>query len=146
MENEFTVFGKLDICVARDPENRVNGISKDEYLGISLTGPQWESIFYRVLHCPEPELYVVGEDLDKYHERFRSNFQNHLHMYPMLGRIWNIYDGVNYMPHEVEQFRDECKKVLNSTSNLLAIEGLNHLIIGCNKALELDYGLVLDSD
>jgi len=146
MEHEFTVFGQLDICVAREPESWIDGVGEGECLGIGLTGPQWESIFYQVLNYTGAEPYKVGEDVDEYYKRVRSHFQSYLCRFPMLSRIWNIYEGVNYMPDEVEPLRDECYKVLSSTANPYAVEGLNNLIIGCNKALELGYGMVLESD
>ena len=43
MGEEFRNFAQLDICVVSDPKNRLDGISEDGYLDISLTGPQWES-------------------------------------------------------------------------------------------------------
>lgn len=146
MTKGFTIFGRLAIYVVRDPVNWRGSISnKEQYLG-DFTGPQWESLFYDVLGCPKPDSYIPGEDLDEFNERYRTHFQNHLQQYPMLSRIWDMYNRVNYLPEEVGLLRDECSKVCAGTSNPYAIQGLKNLITGCDEALKLGYGIVLESD
>ena len=146
MSEEFTIFGRLAIYVVRDPVSWHGKISNNEqYLG-DFTGPQWESLFYKVLGCPIPNFGIPNEDVDEANNHYRIKFQNHLRQYPMLGRIWDIYEGVNYLPKEVCRFRDECLEVRASTANPCALDGLNILIQACDKAKELGYGLVFESD
>lgn len=146
MSETFNVFGRLAIYVVRDPMNWYGEISdKEQYLG-DFTGPQWESLFYKVLGCPTPNSAMPNEDVDEASDRYRIEFRNHLRQYPMLSRIWDIYEGVNYLPKDVHQLRNECLEVRISTANPYALDGLNILILACDKAKGLGYGLVLESD
>lgn len=138
--------GSLDLHVVHDPSGQYDVAKGDRYLGIAFEPLEWEALFFDVLHCPEAEPFVDGEDLDKYYERHRRRFQQAIADYPMLGRIWDIYEDVRYMPEEVNLLRDECLRVQTSTSNALALEGLRKLILACNEALKLGMGLYMASD
>ena len=66
--------------------------------------------------------------------------------YPKLGRIWDTYIDVSYQPQEVGHLRDACLRVKASTSNPVALKGLDKLIAACNEALSGGLGLSLVSE
>jgi hypothetical protein len=138
--------GSLDLHIVHDPNGQYDAAKGDRYLGIAFEPTEWEAVFFKVLHCPEAEPFIQGEDLDEYYERYRRRFQQAIADYPMLGRIWDMYEDVCYMPEEMNLLQNECRRVQTRTSNAYALEGLRKLRFACNEALKLGMGLYMASD
>jgi hypothetical protein len=142
------VIGRLALYIVSDAEVWRGGIDEgDVDLNIDFTGPDWKALFYDLLNCPKVEPYVQGEDIYEYDERNRAAFRQSIPEYPMLGRIWNMYEDVGYTAEQVRQLRDECLKLqATATANPHAIEALGKLILACNEAIKMGRGLFLVSD
>lgn len=120
--------------------------STDLRLPLFFEGSEWSAVFREVLHAKDRDPFVPGEAIDKWSERQRIRFQDSLAQYPMLARIWDTYTDVAYQPEEIYQLRDECLRVKASTSNPLALRGMDKLIAACNEALKIGSGVLLMSD
>lgn len=140
-----TVVGRLDFVLRPHPSGPWDD-SADRTLPIFLIGDEWSALFRDVLHVKDPEPYVAAEDIEEYTERQRMLFQQSIAEYPMLGRIWDMYTDASYEPNEMSQLRDECLRVKASTSNVVAMRGLDKLLRACDEALEESLGLILFCD
>ena len=144
-EDEIGVgTGGQELILRRYPSGEWNE-STDRALGVYIGGQEWTALFREVLGCPEgPSL--ASDSVEKREEKRRLQFQESIPDYPMLGRIWDIYIDVSYQPEEIFRLRDECLRVKESTSNPMAIRGLEKLIAGCDAALKIGTGLLLTSE
>ncbi len=142
---EGSKAGRLMIFVRQDRAAWDN--KTDHYLN-DLDGSEWIAVFRDVLKCPMgmDESFTASDNLNEWHERVRSKFQQAIPDYPMLGRIWDTYNDVTYKPEEIEQLRDECLRVQASTSNEKALAGLAKLLSACDEASKLGSGLLLACD
>ncbi len=136
--NESDIFsgcgnGTLDTALVQDPA-RWNEGAGDRYIGVCFIDEDWESIFRQVLHCSEGEPYVEGEDVHQHWERNRRLFQKSIPDYPMLGRIFDMYEDYVFTPTEVGRLRVECLKVKAMAANEAADLGLRKLIYACDEA------------
>jgi hypothetical protein len=136
--NESDIFsdcgnGTLEIAVVQNPPHW-NEDAGDRHLGVCFNYGDWESIFVDVLHCSDGVPYVKGEDVREYWERNRRLFQQSIPEYPMLGRIFDMYEDYVFTPEEVERLREECLRVKSFASNPAADLGLRKLIYACNEA------------
>ena len=114
-----------------------------------LEGAEWVALFRDILNCPvgisEPR--PLASNPAKQYEMDKALFQQALKDYPMLGRIWDTYVDVTYLPSEVGQLLNECLALQPAAaSNQTAREGLSKLIQACNEALSNGAGLELSSD
>jgi hypothetical protein len=135
--------GMLHIFVVRDAKRwREDG----RFLEIGFGPYDWESLFLDVLNCPAIESRAEGESYVEHLERYRKKFQHAIPNYPMLGRIWDIYEDVSYTPGEVKQLHEECLRVKTYTSHPDALRALRKLIFACDEALKVGQGLFLASD
>ncbi len=133
----------LDFMLMRDENNWNAETDKHTDGALSYTG--WESLFFKVLGCPDSE-YIEGESRDEFHERWRRNFQAAIPEYPMLAKITDFYQDVWYDLEEIAQLRDECIQVRSKTNDEDALEGLNGLIAACDAAEKHKLGLFLGAD
>lgn len=140
-----TVSGNQSFILMHDPEGPWN-YSTDQLLNIALEGTEWSALFYKVLGCPFPSPFVLGDNINETRKRYEFEFQQAIPDYPMLGRIWDTYIDVRYKQDEIEQLRNECVKVRAATSDQLALEGLSKLIYACDEALRLKLGLYIACD
>lgn len=140
------VGGHLDIFVVRDVETfrgATDGVNR--HVGV-FTGADWEALFYDVLNGPEWGEYAGDGSFDEHFERQRVKFQQSIPDFPMLGRIFNMYEDVIYGPTDVKRLRDECLTTQASTTNTHTLEALNKLIHASDEALKVGLGLYLAAD
>jgi len=140
-----TESGRQELVLRRDPSDAWN-VSTDRALAIFFDGAEWSALFKDALHVKDRDPFIPGEATDKWRERQRVRFQKSILEYPMLGRIWDTYIDVSYRPEEIPQLRDECLRVKASTSNPVALRGLDKLIAACDEALKESLGLSLLSE
>src|ERR1043165_28972 len=125
--------GTLDIAVVQNPDSWNEGAG-DRYIGVCFNDGDWGSIFRDVLHCSEGQPYVQGEDINEYGERNRRLFQQSIPDYPMLSRIFDMYEDYVFTPEEVEMLREECLKEKSFAATAAADLGLRKLIYACHEA------------
>ncbi|HXG64147.1 MAG TPA: hypothetical protein VNO70_03510 [Blastocatellia bacterium] len=144
--------GSLSICAVPDPKNWQDTQSESAYwLDLTLDGPEWGAIFHDVLRIP-----VIGskplaesqnaEGQENSRGKYMQLFQGAIPEFPLLGRIYDLYEDVAYKHHEIMWLREECLKVQLMTSNPEAKEGLRKLILACDEAMRRNTGLYLASD
>lgn len=137
--------GRQQLVLKLNPSGAWN-YRTDRTLPIYFEGPEWSALFHYVLRVTDREPLVADEDFAEWGERQRVRFQKSIAEYPMLGRIWDTYIDVSYRPEEIPQLRDECLQVKASTSNPVALRGLEKLIAACDEALKDSLGLSLLSE
>lgn len=140
-------MSRFTICITQGSNRLNNEVAEcDRDIGRGFGIVEWGALFFDVLHCPEPETPIEGENINTRYERRRIKFQQAIPEYPMLGRIWDIYHDASYKSEEVEQLRAECLKIQASTNELRALRGLRELILACDEALKVKRGVILLSD
>jgi hypothetical protein len=137
--------GRQELVLRLHPSGAWNK-STDRALAIFFDGAEWSALFRDALHAKDRDPFVHGEAIDKWRERQRVRFQESIPDYPMLGRIWDTYIDVSYQPEEISHLRDECLRVKASTSNPVALRGLDKVIAACDEALKGGLGLSLLSE
>lgn len=143
------IVGRLSFFVVRDPKSFFEGLKQpDHYLDIDLTGDEWGALFYDVLKCPKAtvEPFSPGDDTEQWRERYRLKFQQVMPNYPLLGRIWDLYEYVSYRPKEIAQLREECLRIQDNTSNEKALAALTKLVTACDEASKNGSGLLFVPD
>lgn len=137
--------GRQQLIVRREPSGEWDNTS-DRRLPLFFEGPEWSALFRNVLHTLDRDQYSPSEAIEDWTERQRLQFQNSIVEYPMLARMWDTYIDVRYQPEEIRQLQDECRRVKASTSDAVALRGLNKLLDACDEALKSGCGLYLASD
>lgn len=137
--------GRQELVLRRDPSGTWDVIT-DRALAIFFEGGEWSALFTHVLQVKDRDPFLPGTATNKWRERQRVRFQKSIAEYPMLGRIWDTYIDVSYQPEEIPQLRGECLRVKASTSNTVALRGLDKLIAACDEALKDSLGLSLLSE
>lgn len=137
--------GRQELVLRLHPSGAWNK-STDRALTIFFDGSEWSALFRYTLHAKDRDPFVHTEAIDKWRERQRVRFQESIPNYPMLGRIWDTYIDVAYQPEEIPKLYNECLRVKSSTSNAMAIRGLEKLMAGCEQASKIGAGLVLLSE
>lgn len=139
--------GNLDIHIIHSSSAEYDVTKGDRPLNVALEVSEWIALFFRVLHCPEPR--IEKADTSSFHERserYKLIFQQAIPDYPLLGRVWDVYQDVEYKPQEIEQLRQECLKIKAIADNNIALKGLGKIIFACDEALKKGMGLFLASD
>ena len=113
--------------------------NKIRYLFIDFTGEDWKALFLGLLKCP-------AFDLDESGEVNRLRFEQHLLEYPMLSRIFDMYEYASYEEEEVARLRAECERLKSTAPFTEAVDALDKLVEGCNQASSNDAVLLLVPD
>ena len=133
----------LDFMLKRD-ENDWNA-ETDRHLEGYLSLTSWESLFFKVLGCPDSPR-VEDESREEFRKRWIKEFREAIPDYPLLGRISYFFHDVWYSLEEVAELRAECLKVKNKSADADALEGSNGLIAACDEAEKHKLGLILGTD
>ena len=118
----------------------------DVYVGFDFHWNDWEALFRTALNAAERDEYVQGEDIDEFHERNRRKFKDSIPDYPLLGRMFDMYEDAAFEATELECLRSECLRVCNDAIHNDAVRAANRIILACNKASESGLGLLFISD
>lgn len=140
--------GILDIAIKRNPDGEWDPTAGDYHSDLGIDAVEWEKLFFDSLGAPKWEIFTEGEDVNQYYERQKTLFQKVLTNkgYPMMGRIWRIYQDVEYYPFEISQLLSECIEIQEAIDDPKAHATLDKLISACADALKTNSGLVLLSD
>lgn len=148
--------GSLHIFLARDPE-RWHVAEDTVWMRFDFHPEDWHALFVGVLHVPmlnEEDLQQLrGRNLyaeaDERIDRFeweRDLFRDALSEYPMLGRIWTMYEDFVFRLEELPQLRGECLKLKSETTQPEAVKALRKLMYACDEAAKRGFSLILKSD
>lgn len=139
--------GMLDLSIAEDPNNWGQN-PKDRHLDVCIHEGDLKAIYTDTFQVNEAEFekYEEGKNSSELHERNRKIFEQSISEYPMLGRIYDIYEDYVFTPEEVENLQTECLKAKLIATNPSADLALRKLIYACNEALKNDFHLLFLSD
>ncbi|MCM3869795.1 MAG: hypothetical protein ND895_03710 [Pyrinomonadaceae bacterium] len=116
------------------------------YMGLDLHSSDWEALFINVLHVPRCDEFAQGDDINEFHERNRKKFEQSIPKYPMLARIFDMYEDYEFAPDELPRLRAECQEVKSETSNPVAIKALRKLIFASDEASKRGFSLMFICD
>jgi hypothetical protein len=133
-----TIVGALSLGLVKSVEDFFRH-NKIRYLYIDFSGGDWKALFLGLLKCPT-------FDLNESEEVNRQRFEQHLSEYPMLSRIFDMYEYASYEKEEVARLRAECERLKSIATFAEASEALNKLTEGCNQASFNDAVLLLVPD
>ena len=137
--------GTLHIYVVRVP-GTWNGDAGDRHIPVCLNEDDWQAIFFKCLHSAEREPYVGGEDTNDWLNRNRRLFEQPIPDYPMLGRIFDMYEDYVFTPDEVVRLRDECVRARALSFEPSADVALRKIIYCCDVAAADSLHLVFSGD
>ncbi len=140
LEQEFSQevkgYGSLSLNLvgdsADDKENVGYDIRPEDIEALYFEGIgtlRWESI----------EADSVERQLEIYNQSMKERMAN----YPLIGRVTDTDQRVEYKPDEVSQLRAECETVLGTASDAKAVKALQKFAIACHKASEQQKSLLL---
>lgn len=148
-EEMSEIAGSLGVFAVRDAKSFFDGLQEpDRYLNLLLTGEEWGGLFYETLNCPRAtvEPFSRGEDTVQWRERYKLKFQQAMPEYPMLSRMWDLFEYASYRPDEIPQLREECLRVKVNAANEKALAALAKLVMACDEASKLSSGLLFVPD
>jgi hypothetical protein len=79
-------------------------------------------------------------------ERNRKMFQQSIPDYPMLARIFDMYEDYIYIPEEVIELRNECFHLKTKMTEPNAIKALRKLIYACTEVSKTRCNLMFVCD
>lgn len=139
--------GSLHLHFVRDPENWHGEERRDAfYIELDFHPGDWEALFFDVLHFPGRDKYVEGDDINELNERNRKKFEQAIPEYPMLARIFDMYEDYQFTPDELPRLREECLSVKSKTSNPQASRALRKLIFASDEASKRGFYLLFICD
>ena len=121
-------------------------INTKQYIELDFAPADWEALFVKSLGRFSWKPCQEGETSDACHERNRQAFQNALSNYPLLSRIFDMYEDAKYAPEDVPLLRDECQRAKEKSSDFGAIRALRKLIFACDAAIKSEGRLTLECD
>lgn len=140
LEQEFSQelrgYGSLSL--------NLTGASADdrEYLGYDIRPEDIEAIYFEGIGIPRWES-IKADTVDKQVELYNESMQKIMADYPLIGRVSDTDQRVEYTSDEITELRRECEKVLETATNPQAVKALQKLAIACLKAAEHQKGLLL---
>jgi hypothetical protein len=86
--------------------------------------------------------YVEGDDEVELRERNRRKFERALPEYPLLARIFHMFEDYAFAPDELPKLREECLMVRSKTADREALRALRKLILASNEATKRGFSLM----
>ncbi|MES2462803.1 MAG: hypothetical protein V4671_19650, partial [Armatimonadota bacterium] len=110
------------------------GLSR--YLELDFHPADWEALFLETLGCPPYDPCRPEEDANQCRDRNRRLFRAAILGYPLLGRIYDLYEDALFSSEEVPLLREECERAKNQANHPGGIRALRKLIFAANEAIE----------
>lgn len=140
--------GSLHLYVVCTPGWKPYQDGNVHYLDLDFHGNDWEALLWNALGAGETKYdeYVEGEDIVEFHERNRKKFQQSVPDYPMLARIYDMYEDYLYTPEEITELRSECLRLKTKLTEPNAVKALRKLIYACNEVSKTGCNLMFVCD
>ena len=133
---EVTGYGSLS-------PNLVGDSAEDkEYVGYDIRPEDIEALYFEGIGTPRWES-IEADSVEKQLEIYNQSMKERMADYPLIGRVSDTDQRVEYTPEEVSQLRAECEKVLETAADPKAVKALQKFAIACHKASEQQKGLLL---
>lgn len=137
--------GTLDLSLAKNP-NKYDA-KTDRALKICINYDDIFAIQDTVVSGRiDYENLQSNAEYEKADEKNRKVFQEFALLYPILGRINDMYQDYVFSPDEIQKLREECLKLKSTNQNAAADLALRKFIFACDEALKDNSFLVLSSD
>jgi|SRR5687768_8007952 len=114
--------------------------ARDRTLSFGLNYREWLALYFGVLGVDRS---VFEKWLADGQKRILDEFEEEIPGYPMLSRINGVYYDAVFESQEVETLRQECMRVKSSTSNPIALKGVDKLLKICDWAQRLNLSVFL---
>lgn len=133
---ELTGYGSLS-------PNLVGDSAEDkEYVGYDIRPEDIEALYFEGIGTPRWES-IAADSVDRQLEIYNQSMKERMADYPLIGRVSDTDQKVEYTPDEVSQLRTECEKVLETAADPKAVKALQKFAIACHKASQKQKGLLL---
>lgn len=131
--------GSLHLYVVCTPDWEPYQNGDARYLGLDFHASDWEALLWKALKAGEIHYqeYVYGEDNSEIEERNRKKFQQSILEYPMLARIYDMYEDYLFSPEEITKLRNECLHLKTKLTEPDAVKALRKLIYACDEATKV---------
>lgn len=137
--------GVLDLSLAKNPDKY--DAKTDRALKICINYEDlfaiWDSV---VPGRIDYQNLQHNKEYEKADENNKKVFQKFASLYPMLGRIDDMYQDYVFTPEEIQKLRDECLQLHAAGRNDVADLALRKLIYSCNEALKDKFYLKFSRD
>jgi hypothetical protein len=114
---------------------------QDHSVGWSLTYQEWLAIYFDALGLDKSgyEKWAAKKVVLGQHNvvSILTEFDEEITGFPMLSRIRGPFHDAVFELNELDALRNECLQVQSSTSNALALRGLEKLLLICDRAQKL---------
>jgi hypothetical protein len=120
----------------------------DHPVDLRLTYQEWLAIYFDALGLDKSAFEETAARLaaQGQGQSFLTEFDDEIPGFPLLSRIRGPYHDVVFERDELEDLRKECLKVQASTSNTLALQGLEKLIHIYDQARRLGLSIYFISN
>jgi len=139
--------GSLHLFLTQDP-TKCRGVDRPEefYLELDFHLSDWQALFIGILDVPDYDRYVEGDDISELHERNRKKFEQSIPDYPMLSRLFDMYEDYKFAPNELPKLREECERLKLRTTNTEGLKALRKLIFAADQASQRGFHLMFICD
>lgn len=140
LEQEFTQevkgYGSLSVNLMGDSAD------EKEYLGYDVRPEDIEALYFEGIGTPRWES-IEADSVDKQLEIYHQSMKEKMADYPLIGRVSDTDQRVEYSLEEVSQLQTECDKVLETAAAEKAVKAAQKFAIACHKAAEQQKSLML---
>ena len=140
IEREFT--GELKGHGSLSPNLVGETVDDKEYLGYDIRPEDIEALYFEGIGTPRWES-IKGHSVERKVEIYNQSMKEMMADYPLIWRVNDTDQQVEYTPDEVSRLRGECEKVLETAADPKAVKALHKFAIACHKASEQQKGLLL---
>lgn len=136
---EVKGHGSLSPHLVGDNSNPETG---DTYLGYDIHPENLEALYFEGIGVPRWES-IKAESVARQEEIYRELHQQRMSEFPLIGRVSDTDQRVEFAPSEIPQLLEECARVLEGTTDPKAIRAVQKFSIAATKAAERGGGLLL---
>jgi len=113
-----------------------------EYVGYDIRPEDIEALYFEGIGVPRWES-IKADSVEQQLEIYNESMKERMADYPLIQRVSDTDQKVEYTPDEVSQLRAECEKVLETAADPKAVKASQKFAIACYKASERQKGLLL---
>ncbi len=116
--------------------------NQDGYIGYDIRPEDIEALYFEGIGVPRWES-IEAENVEQQLEIYNKSMQGIMSDYPLIQRVSDTDQKVEYTSRETLQLSEECARVMQNTADPKAIRALQKFSIACEKATHQQMGLVL---
>jgi len=140
LEHEFTQelkgYGSLSLNMVGDSAD------DNENLGYDIRPEDIEALYFEGIGTPRWDS-IEADNVEQQLEIYNQSMKERMANYPLIGRVSDTDQRVEYTSGEISQLRAECETVLETAADPKAVKALQKFAIACHKASEQQKGLLL---